>query len=477
MFASILMLALVANGTRAELPLGYMLDISRDKVPTEATLGIITDVMAELGYSELQLYTEHTFAYRGHEAAWKDASPMTPDDIRRLDALCAKKGISLVANQNSFGHLGKWLEKPEYAHLAEAPKGGGKLPWGGFTEKPSALCVTDTNALALVESWYDELLPCFTSKLINIGGDEVFDLTATNIRSRTYVDRVGPDEAYLGFMEKLFVAAKKRGATPMFWADFFIHHTNLVSRIPKDVIAVDWGYDNVHPFEKMCGVYEAAGVRYRVAPGTGSWNALSGRVNMMMTNVVLATTAARRHGADGVLLTDWGDGGHPQPFLAALPGLVWTAACARGERLSREEFAERLDRIMRTKGGGWMLLKYGEVHLKCGYEDSNSTPLFAILKEGRAAKRFPRVGEDGVRRVLEAYHEMSPWVTATYTDETPDWVKDGFTVFNLLYVALERRLAGQEESIRKDLAPEYRRLWLKYNRPGGLDDSVRQLGF
>jgi len=475
MLVSVLMLALVANCARAELPLGYMLDVSRDKVPTEATLGIVTDVLAELGYGEFQLYTEHTFAYRGHETVWKDASPMTADAIRRLDKMCASKGIALVANQNSFGHLGRWLEKPEYAHLAEAPEGGGKLPWGGVTERPSALCVTDPCSLALVESWYDELLPCFASKLINIGGDEVFDLTATNIRSRAYVDAVGSDEAYLAFMDKLFVAVRKRGATPMFWADFFIHHTNLVSRIPPGVIAVDWGYDNLHPFEKMCSVYESAGVRYRVAPGTASWNALSGRTNMMMTNVVLAASAARRHRAEGLLLTDWGDGGHPQPFLAALPGLVWAAACAKGETLSRAEFAVRLDRIMCTKGGGELLLRYGELHLKCGYEDSNSTPLFAILKEGRSAKRFPRVGEDGVRRVLTAFHELNPMVASTYTSETPDWVKDGFAVFNLLYTALERRLAGRTDSICSEITPEYRRLWLKYNRPGGLEDSVRDL--
>lgn len=477
MFASVLALALVANCTRADLPLGYMLDVSRDKVPTEETLEIVTGVLSELGYGELQLYTEHTFAYRGHEAVWKDASPMTPDDIRRLDKMCTKKGIALVANQNSFGHLGRWLEKPEYAHLAEAPEGGGKLPWGGVTEHPSALCVTDPRSLALVESWYDELLPCFTSRLVNIGGDEVFDLTAEKIRSREYVDRVGPDEAYLAFMEKLFAAVKKRGATPMFWADYFIHHTNFVLRIPPGVIAVDWGYDNAHPFERMCRVYESAGVRYRVAPGTGSWNALSGRVNMMMTNVVLAASAARRHRAEGLLLTDWGDGGHPQPFLTALPGLVWSAACAKGETLSRTEFATRLDRIMHTKGGGEALLRYGELHLKCGYEDSNSTPLFAILKEGRRAGRYSRIGEDGVRRVLVAFRELSPTVAATYTSETPDWVRDGFAVFDLLYAALERRLDDRADSIHTDITPAYRRLWLKYNRPGGLEDSIRDLHF
>jgi hypothetical protein len=53
---------------------GFMLDISRDKVPTMQTLFQLVDLLAELKINQLQLYTEHTFAYRDHEIVWKDAS-------------------------------------------------------------------------------------------------------------------------------------------------------------------------------------------------------------------------------------------------------------------------------------------------------------------------------------------------------------------------------------------------------------------
>ncbi|HMB94629.1 MAG TPA: glycoside hydrolase family 20 zincin-like fold domain-containing protein, partial [Tepidisphaeraceae bacterium] len=52
---------------------GLMLDISRDKVPTMPTLFAIIDQLAELKINQLQLYTEHTFAYRNHPIVWKDA--------------------------------------------------------------------------------------------------------------------------------------------------------------------------------------------------------------------------------------------------------------------------------------------------------------------------------------------------------------------------------------------------------------------
>src|SRR5438477_6364863 len=79
---------------------GFMLDISRDKVPTMATLFALVDQLAELKINQLQLYTEHTFAYRGHEVVWKDASPMTAGEIRQLDAYCKARFIELVPNQN-----------------------------------------------------------------------------------------------------------------------------------------------------------------------------------------------------------------------------------------------------------------------------------------------------------------------------------------------------------------------------------------
>ncbi len=45
---------------------GYMLDVSRDRVPTRATLERSVDLLSLLRLIQLQLYTEHTFAYREH---------------------------------------------------------------------------------------------------------------------------------------------------------------------------------------------------------------------------------------------------------------------------------------------------------------------------------------------------------------------------------------------------------------------------
>ena len=49
-----------------DLPVrGVMLDISRDKVPTMDSLQAVIDRLASLKVNQVQLYSEHTFAYRG----------------------------------------------------------------------------------------------------------------------------------------------------------------------------------------------------------------------------------------------------------------------------------------------------------------------------------------------------------------------------------------------------------------------------
>ncbi len=88
---------------------GVMLDISRDKVPQMDTLYSLVDMLAGWKINQLQLYTEHTFAYRRHPDVWAEASPVTGDEILALDAFCRERYIELVPNQNTFGHMERWL--------------------------------------------------------------------------------------------------------------------------------------------------------------------------------------------------------------------------------------------------------------------------------------------------------------------------------------------------------------------------------
>ena len=98
---------------------GVMLDISRGRVPKLETLLDLAEHLADFKINELQLYTEHTFAYRKYKSVWQSWGALTGAEIRKLDARCRELGIDLVPNQNSFGHLRHFLEHPSLKKLAE----------------------------------------------------------------------------------------------------------------------------------------------------------------------------------------------------------------------------------------------------------------------------------------------------------------------------------------------------------------------
>ena len=102
---------------------GVMLDIARDKVPTMDTLEALVDRLASWKINQVQLYIEHTFAYRGHEEVWAAASPLTPDEVVHLDDFCRARHVELVPNQNCLGHMGRWLAHERYRPMAIAPDG------------------------------------------------------------------------------------------------------------------------------------------------------------------------------------------------------------------------------------------------------------------------------------------------------------------------------------------------------------------
>ncbi len=449
----------------------YMLDISRDKVPTMGTLRLIVDLLAKFEYNQFQLYTEHTFAYSAHRDVWEAASPLTAEEIRELDAYCALRGIDLVPNQNSFGHLERWLVKPAYNHLAELPQGGAPLPWGGFKKDPTTLCPTDPASLAFLDGLYAELLPNFASGLFNIGCDETFDLLGGG-RSAAAVRERGAGRVYLDFLKQVAALARKHGKRPMFWGDVILKHPELVPELPKDLIALDWGYEGNHPFGEEAAKFRAAGLDFYVCPGTSAWNSLAGRVENMRENMVAAERAGRLHGACGFLVADWGDGGHWQPLAASLPGLVFGGMLAHeGASAAKMDLESALNGIMGVPLGG-TLLRLGTLYLRGGALRANASELFRILANDRGYSRHPGL-TDPVLAEISAIAEGCRHTAAAYAGGVyPNvWAQEIVYMANLVDAACNRR----DEKRLRFLREEHDRIWKLRNRIGGMADSRAKL--
>jgi hypothetical protein len=466
---------------------GLMLDISRCKVPKMATLFATVDLMARLKLNQLQLYTEHTFAFSEHEAVWHDASPMTPAEVLALDDYCRERCVELVPNLNSFGHFERWLRHPEYRRLAECPDGF-EYPWGGRSPWGSVLR-PNRNSLRLLGSLYREFLPNFTSGLFNVGCDETWGLGQG--WSRELCEEKGATRVYLDFLLRIHELVRKHGRRMMFWGDIILHQPELIEELPEDVVALEWGYGAKHPFDRNCRAFKRAGATFYVCPGTSSWNSLTGRTANALANLANAARNGARNGAAGCLITDWGDGGHHQYWPLSYPGLFAGAAyswCLKGNKDA--DIGAAVNRLaLRDETGalGELLLELGRVCETVPKQASNGTVFNELLFNELGAEWVLKgLTAGSLRRCIRRFDELADGI-----GRTRPRVADGALVKAELRNAVamarlgcERGLAGLDPGsadagkLRRALQHvigEHERLWLARNRPGGLHESSARL--
>jgi len=467
---------------------GVMLDISRSKVPTMETLFDLIDMFAGWKINHLELYTEHTFAYENHREVWAQASPMTGEEILRLDAYCRERFIELVPNQNSFGHMHHWLELPRYNHLAECPDGF-ELTWGGHTRQmpPFSLNPTDRRSVEFMGELFSELLPHFSSEKFNVGCDETWDVGRG--RSARAVEEKTVGRVYLDYLLGIYDLVKRHGRTMHFWGDIIIQHPDLVPELPKDAVVLEWGYEADHPFDEHGAEFARSGMPFFVCPGTSSWNTIAGRTSNCLGNVRNATENGLRHGASGVLNTDWGDNDHTQYLPVSYLGFAAGAALPWCHETNRDEdFISALDlhafhdtaRVM-----GTLSHDLGKAHELAGPAPHNSTVLFHLLTQAPDDPPPEGVTVESLREAGERISSViEPLEGARMDREDAGITRDEFAnAARMMLHTCERGTAMLDGTIdstekRDELASqmrtilgEHRRLWSARNRVGGLQDS------
>ena len=288
---------------------GVYYDVCRGRVPTLGALKQQIDLLAAVKINQLQYYIEHTFRFRRHPDIGKGASPLTADDILELDAYARERHVELVPSLASFGHLEPVLRLPQYRHLAESEA------TGEFWSLSPAL----PESYQFLEQLYDEFLPCFSSKRFNICCDEVSDLGRG--KSADLAKRIGPGRLYLGHIKRVRRLAARHGKKVMFWGDIIRKYPELIDQIPKDVTVLDWGYSWRMPFGRIRD-FTRTGLATYVCPSVNGYVTLFPQIHNSAANISGWARAGKKHGATGLLNTDWGDGGHYNFMECAWPGYL-----------------------------------------------------------------------------------------------------------------------------------------------------------
>ncbi len=476
---------------------GYMLDISRDKVPTMQTIYQVIDMLAAWKINELQLYTEHTFAYQDHKVVWENSSPITPEEARLIDRYCHERYIDLVPNQNSFGHMENWLKHDEYLYLAEC-KESCKTIWG--LSKRQSLDPTNPGSFKLMQELYAELLPNFSTTYFNIGCDETVELGLGS--SKPECDKIGKGRVYLDYLVQLNNEVNKHGRKAQFWGDIILNHPDLISELPQNMTAMIWGYSATYPFEENLAKFKNTGLDYYVCPGTSTWRSLIGRNHNAFQNLKNAAVYGKKYGAKGYLNTDWGDYGHWQPLSVSYPAILIGASYAWNyDEGALEKLDFQLNHYVFKDETGNMakaLLTLGDAYLKTNIPAGNANAFHLMLRRYKWTMKgqyqTKKLNAEGLQKAekeiagaLEMLKISQPKCADSTILKNEINLAANLAVHGIhlgLYRLGAKKLSTKNISPKnkqvlynefKPLIEEHRKLWIVRNRPGGLNDSAAKL--
>jgi len=269
-------------------------DWSRGPLPNMDFLRREIRTLAAYKVNIFSPYFEHTFAYDSSPVAAYPGGAMTPDEARELVAYAGQYHITVIPEQESFGHLHHVLKFEQFSPLGENPHG-------------SVLAPGDPDTLPLIGSWFAELAKVFPGPYALIGADETFELGLG--KTRDQVKARGLGAVYLDFLTQIHTTLEPNHKQLLFWGDIAVNSPDLVGTLPKDMIAVPWRYDAEPDFTPLILPFTKAGLETWVAPGVNNWNRLYPNNNEALGNIRAFVRDGQKLGSQGELNTVWNDDG------------------------------------------------------------------------------------------------------------------------------------------------------------------------
>lgn len=446
---------------------GYYHDVTRGKVPTLETLKELVDYMAYTKLNSLQLYVEHSFAFREYANSLDRTGYLTADEIRQLDDYCYENFIELIPSLSCFGHLYVLLEQPQYKHLQEAVDFEQTHIYWYERMAHHTIDPTNPESFILIKSLIDQFVPLFRSDKFNICCDETFDL-----KNGKHKD-LNTGEIYISFVQKLINYVEGYGKKVMMWGDVLHLHPEQVRNISPDVVLLNWYYDSDREVaEKQVKLFEDHNKTQIICPTTWAWNHLSESLCSSVPNITYMTKLAKDYSALGVLNTSWGDYGDPCCFGVPLFGLIYGAARSWNVKTTVETVASCADSLIYENDGTYdILYKLSEIENIIHYGDlawmyNNLYYPGKLHYTKRTEVELLRSRENAI----EIHTELS----------SQKWKKDYFREKLLLAVEGVVMMAEQMILLRgystkrvvdtESWLAKYRQLWLSKHKEGELSE-------
>jgi hypothetical protein len=291
-------------------------DLSRGPI---TTLEFEKSMIRTLAAYKINLYSpyfEHTQQYASNPLMAPPSS-VTAEEAIELVAYAKLYHITIIPEQEAFGHLHHNLTWEQYQPLAETPHG-------------AVLAPVQAGSIELIKQMFTELAAIYPGPFLHIGADETVDLGLG--QTKADVDSRGLAPVYLDFLQRIVTALKPLNRKLLFWGDIAQNSPDLLKDLPQSfkdsTIAIAWEYNpQARGYDRYLTPFTKAGFETWVAPSVNNFRKVYPNNNLALENIQRFTATGQRLGSTGQLNTIWNDDGEGL-FNQDWYGILFGAAAA-----------------------------------------------------------------------------------------------------------------------------------------------------
>jgi len=302
------------------------------------------------------------------------------------------------------------------------------------------------------------------------------------------------------FLLKIHRLCEKHGKRMNAWADIVLNHSELLGKLPRDMVLLNWEYEQGGKNIKRTREIAESGLPLIVCPGTSSWLTHGTRLPNSMGNVASFAAQGRKYNAEGLLNTDWGDNGHRNFLGASLHSFAhgaanaWNGKAVDNDRFTdnfcHQAFGQQNNRLAKA------LRLLGSTYITCGKTVPNKSLLFmSFFEPMRGDKAVENSAIDsmsmaGLRQIAAGLSDDSIWPADVRSmgDFEQLALKELKLAARMDCLASRRALAAKALraghnvkglELRKlsrqmrDVGRDFKDLWLARNKFSRLKDNMR----
>lgn len=311
---------------------GLMLDCSRNAVMKPEAVKKYIDILSDLGYNCLMLYTEDTYEIDGEPYFGHKRGRYSQVELIEIDSYAKLKGIELIPCIQTLAHLGSIFRWPCYDKIHDCN---------------DILLSDNDETYCLIDKMFATLKRCFTSRTVNIGMDEAHMLGRGKYQDiNGYVDRF---DILLKHLNCVAEIAQKYGFELIMWGDMFFRILNQASgggyengtetipekvrsMIPDNVNLIYWDYYSVDKQNYCDKIKSHSALKENIwfAGGLWTWLGFAPHNDFSIRATEAAFSACAENGVKDIILTVWGDDGGECSRFSILPSLFYASEIAKG---------------------------------------------------------------------------------------------------------------------------------------------------